>query len=203
MEQGAYYGINRANPKMAREISAYRKQGKGREHSYARSVLHRQCRQHCRLYLQHRRLNMLRRLAAALLFTWCSSTFPCSLTGLEHELSFANDDNVLPAAEVRKLAEWNARMKQGFPSGGRYAVFVRRAYSGRPSMNLAMMRLESAKAALGAIGLVPERIEHSEVDTAMLELQSGTKNVMPVSEVYVVFQPACPHPCCPGPQPIR
>ncbi len=141
---------------------------------------------------------MLRRLAAGLLITCSSPTFRCSLIGLEHELSFGNSDSVLPAAEVRKLAEWNARMKEGFPSGGQYAVFVRRAYSRRPSMNLAMMRLESAKAALGAIGLVPERIEHSELDTAMLELRSSGKNVGPVSEVYVVFQPACPHSCCPG-----
>lgn len=144
---------------------------------------------------------MLHRTAVLGALMLSTSALACDLTGLEHPLVFSPGESALPTAEILKLAEWDSQLKEDFRSGGKYRVRLREASEPASDPELAVLRLRSIQAVLDAVGIEGDKVESSEADTHLRAAErEGVAPKMPTA-AYVVFQPDCQNPCCPGSAP--
>ncbi|MCO5400780.1 hypothetical protein [Ralstonia soli] len=142
---------------------------------------------------------MLRTTAVVGALMFSTSVLACTTTGFEHPLVFPPGESALPTTEILKLADWDSQLKEDFRSGGKYRVSLREAPEPATDSELAVLRLRSIQAVLAAVGIDGDKVELSEADTRLRAVQrEGAIPKMPTA-VYVVFQPDCPDPCCPGP----
>lgn len=118
-------------------------------------------------------------------------------------MNFQAGQNQLFAQEVRDLAEWDVQMKLNFPSGGKYAVFVRGDNISTGDAIVFTSRAKSLHSALAAVGIEGDKVEYSEIDEHLRQSGASPHSMKSIGTAFVVFQPACPHPCCPGPEPIN
>ena len=144
---------------------------------------------------------MLPRTAVVGALMLSTSAVACDLTGLEHPLVFSPGESALPTTEILKLAEWDSQLKDDFRSGGKYRVRLQEASEPAPDPELAVLRLKSLHALLDAVGIEGDKVESSEADTHLRAMErEGAAPHMPTA-AYVVFQPDCQNPCCPGAAP--
>ena len=144
---------------------------------------------------------MLPRTAVVGALMLSTSAVACDLTGLEHPLVFSPGESALPTTEILKLAEWDSQLKDDFRSGGKYRVRLQEASEPAPDPELAVLRRKSLQAVLDAAGIEGDKVESSEADTHLRAVErEGAAPHMPTA-AYVVFQPDCQNPCCPGAAP--
>lgn len=144
---------------------------------------------------------MLRKTAVVGALMLSTSALACTLNGFEHPLVFPPDESALPTAEILKLAQWDSQLKEDFRGGGKYQVRLREESEPAADPERVILRLRSIQAVLDAVGIEGDKIELSEADTHLRAVEhEGVVPKMPTA-AYVVFQPDCPDPCCPGTAP--
>lgn len=127
----------------------------------------------------------------------------CSLAGLEFEPKFPPSRSQLSETEILRFAEWMAQKARDLPSGGHLGVFVRRNARAGVGPQLAESRRVHLNGLLLNFGIAPADIEFSEVEDYGLDLAVVPPLLDLMNTAAVVFNPKCPHPCCPGPTPIE
>lgn len=122
--------------------------------------------------------------------------FACKPPGLDTEVQFAGGASKLSATNIGNLARWNALIIANFQTKGRYLVEIKTAPSLGVSRGLPEQRQTHLRNLLSQFGAEPGQIENRSF--AFKGSNSDRVNLAGIS-----FEPACPHPCCPGPEPIE
>ncbi|KDP83345.1 hypothetical protein CF70_026105 [Cupriavidus sp. SK-3] len=122
--------------------------------------------------------------------------FACKPPGLDTEVQFAGGASKLSATNIGNLARWNALIIANFQTKGRYLVEIKTAPSLGVSRGLSEQRQTHLRNLLSQFGAEPGQIENRSF--AFKGSNSDRVNLAGIS-----FEPACPHPCCPGPEPIE
>ncbi|AOY92171.1 hypothetical protein BKK79_10520 [Cupriavidus sp. USMAA2-4] len=103
----------------------------------------------------------------------------------------------LSAAEVRRMAEWMIDEPRRFENQEAFHIALYQAPGSGISPAMAHRRVAHLQGLLEMLG-VPASMLSSEI-ASYRPGRSG----LPPNFVQVNFLPGCPHPCCPGPQPIE
>ncbi len=103
----------------------------------------------------------------------------------------------LPAAEVRRMAEWMIDEPRQFENQEAFHIALYQAPGSGISPAMAHRRVAHLQGLLERLG-VPAGMISSEI----APYRPG-RSGLPPNFVQVNFMPGCPHPCCPGPQPIE
>ncbi|WP_420992292.1 hypothetical protein ACKI2N_030575 [Cupriavidus sp. 30B13] len=127
----------------------------------------------------------------------------CSLGFIEHELVFQEGRADLSGQEVLRLAEWRAELRRWIPNGGKYSVYVRQNASVGVSAELAEQRRRFLISMLSNLGVAHDDFDVSVARRFSEDLEPSAELLRITNLAYVLIDPRCPHPCCPGPQPIE
>lgn len=144
----------------------------------------------------------MKQLFVATVFLFSFPTIGCTLGYVDYEPVFSNGRSDLSASEVLRLANWRAQLRLWLPSGGKYLVYVRQNARVGVSAKLAEQRRKNLLSTLSNMGIDKVDIEESAVRRFRDGLRPGQelRHLTNVAEISII--PRCPHPCCPGPQPI-
>jgi hypothetical protein len=146
---------------------------------------------------------IIRNLFLSTLLLWSSLAFSCSLAGLQFEPKFGPHRAQLDASEILRFSDWLAKKAGAFPSGGEFGVFVRRNAAAGTNAQLAEKRRKHLNKLLEQFGISTESIEYSLVEDYGLSIPVVPPLRDLVDTSAITFNPRCPHPCCPGPEPIK
>ncbi len=126
----------------------------------------------------------------------------CTPPFLGYDASFEPNRETLSAKEVMKLAEWKIQLKMVYPNGGRYYIRIYEHEGAGVPASLAEARRRSLLATLSNLGVSDADIAKVVVGefTAQKKVTPGLRRYANIAELAI--DPRCPHPCCPGPQPI-
>ncbi|MDF3833619.1 hypothetical protein P3W85_11760 [Cupriavidus basilensis] len=148
-------------------------------------------------------MDALRKLVPMIVWcAWSVPTFACSLGFIEHEAAFQGGRADLSAGEILRLADWRAELRRSVPNGGRYSVYVRQNASVGVSAGLAEQRRRYLMSTLSNLGIRTDDLDVSIVRRFSEDLKPSKELLRLTNLAYVLIDPRCPHPCCPGPQPI-
>ncbi|MGO4575361.1 hypothetical protein AB4Z48_04860 [Cupriavidus sp. 2TAF22] len=111
--------------------------------------------------------------------------------------NFEHGADRLPASEVRRLAEWMIDEPATFENKQGFYIAVYEAPSVDVSHALARKRVSHLEQLLMTFG-VP-----ASMTTVEVHRYRPGKSAEPPDFAHINFMPGCPHPCCPGPQPIE
>jgi len=103
----------------------------------------------------------------------------------------------LPGSEVRRLAEWLIDGPGRYENQEEFHIFLYSAPTSGISEALARKRASHLRHWLTTLH-VPE----SKISQEVSRYKPGKSAELP-SFAQIDFLPGCPHPCCPGPEPIR
>jgi len=110
---------------------------------------------------------------------------------------FEPDADRLPASEVRRLAEWMIDEPATFENKKEFHIALYEAPTVGVSRALARKRVSHLEHLLTTFG-----VPVSMISTEIAPFRLG-KSTQPPDFAHINFMPGCPHPCCPGPQPIQ
>lgn len=136
------------------------------------------------------------RAVAAAVVILAQPALACSFD-ISFNSNFERSADRLPASEVRRLAEWMIDEPATFENKQRFYIAVYEAPTVGVSHALAQKRISHLEQLLRTFG-VPASMTTVEI----LRYKPG-KSAEPPDFAHINFMPGCPHPCCPGPQPIQ
>ncbi|MCP3023339.1 hypothetical protein [Cupriavidus basilensis] len=127
----------------------------------------------------------------------------CTPPFLGYDAEFEPGMEALSAKEVIKLAEWKIQLKEVYPNGGRYYIRINEHEGAGVPGSLAEARRRSLLATLSNLGVSNVDIAKVVVGKFTTEktVTSGLRRYANIAEL--ALDPRCPHPCCPGPQPLE
>lgn len=120
----------------------------------------------------------------------------CKPLGLDTEVQFERGASTLTASNVRKLAHWHAAVAESFHGKGAYLGELKIAPSLGVSTRLTQQREGHLRLLLGQLGVKPDRIE-------IRTFAFRGSNPERADIAGIGFEPDCPNPCCPGPEPME
>ncbi|WP_455153122.1 hypothetical protein [Cupriavidus basilensis] len=135
------------------------------------------------------------RTAAAAVAILSQPALACSFD-ISFNSDFERGADRLPASEVRRLAEWMIDEPATYENKQRFYIAVYEAPTVGVSHALAQKRVSHLKQLLKTFD-VPANMTTVEI----LRYKPGKSAELP-DFAHINFMPGCPHPCCPGPQPI-
>jgi len=103
----------------------------------------------------------------------------------------------LPASEVRRMAEWMIDEPREYENQQEFHIALYQAPGSDISPALARKRVSHLRSLLETFG-----VPASKISSEIAPYRPG-KSGLPPNFTQVNFLPGCPHPCCPGPQPIQ
>lgn len=120
----------------------------------------------------------------------------CKPLGLDTEVQFEKGTSTLTASTVRKLAHWNAAIVENFNGKGAYLGELKIAPSLGVSTNLTEQRKSHLRLLFGQLG-----VKHDRLEIRTFEFRGS--NLERADMAGIGFEPDCPNPCCPEPEPIE
>ncbi|WP_454762844.1 hypothetical protein [Cupriavidus campinensis] len=125
-----------------------------------------------------------------------ANALACKPLGLDTEIEFEKGTATLSASNVRKLAHWHAGILENFNGRGTYLGEPKVAPSLGVSASLVAQRKRRLTLLFGQIGVKSDRIE-------IRSFEFKGSNSERVDMAGIAFEPECPNPCCPGPEPVE
>lgn len=152
---------------------------------------------------------MTKVLALALFAIFSTSSIACSPGNLYFDPQFEAGQSRLSSEEVRRLADWRVDQRKRYPNGGEIHVEVLANKGAGVPRNLADARLASLLDLLKNLGIAKVDLDSSAVadrhiDPAHLRRADSRPKVLQyINTASLSMNPRCPHPCCPGPEPME
>lgn len=132
----------------------------------------------------------------------------CNPGNLYFNPEFEPGQAQLSRNEIVRLADWRADQRNRYPNGGMIFVDVLANQDAEVSHQLAESRLASLLGLLMNFGIPRSDIEEARVldrDVGLAEVRNPEKRseaLKYLNSATIAIAPRCPHPCCPGPEPI-
>lgn len=147
-------------------------------------------------------------LALMLLILFSAPSIACSPGNLYFEPVFSADQEALSTEEIKRLADWRADQRQRYPNGGTIYVDVQANPATKVPHELAEKRLTNLLRLLRNFDIPQEDIEARVIDRSVDPKHLRSAKLRPqivqyINTANISIAPRCPHPCCPGPQPIH
>ncbi|WP_454719483.1 MULTISPECIES: hypothetical protein [Cupriavidus] len=136
------------------------------------------------------------RTLAALAVLVAQPALACSFN-IAFNTAFEDRASRLPASEVRRLAEWMVDEPARYENKASFHIILYAFPEGGISRSLARERVSHLAQLLKTFG-VPARLISTEIAAYRPRKLVDVPNFAQID-----FMPGCPHPCCPGPQPIE
>mgnify|MGYP001111513456 CR=1 FL=1 len=136
------------------------------------------------------------------------SSMACSPGNLYFQPVFSVDQEGLSAEEIKRLADWRADQRLRYPNGGEIYVDVQANAASGVSHELAERRLNTLRSLLQNFDIPQSAIEARVVDRKIDPLDLRSTELRPqvvryINTATISIAPRCPHPCCPGPEPVH
>jgi len=110
---------------------------------------------------------------------------------------FEGGKDHLPASEVRRMAEWMIDKPRKYENQQEFHIALYQSPGAGISHALARKRVVQLQSLLKMFG-----VPAGKISSEIAPYRPG-KSGLPPNFVQVDFLPGCPHPCCPGMEPIR
>jgi len=136
------------------------------------------------------------RLIATAVAILAQPALACSFD-ISFDSKFEPDADRLPASEVRRLAEWMIDEPATFENKKEFHIALYEAPDIGIGHALARKRVSHLENLLTTFG-----VPVSMISTEIAPYRLGKSAESP-DFAHINFMPGCPHPCCPGPQPIE
>lgn len=140
-------------------------------------------------------LSKIFRSIAAVAAILAQPALACSFD-ISFNSNFERGADRLPASEVRRLAEWMIDEPAAYENKQGFHIAVYEAPTAGISHAFARKRVSHMEQLLTTFG-----VPASMISVEIARYQPG-RSAEPPDFAHINFMPGCPHPCCPGPQPI-
>ncbi|MGO4812970.1 hypothetical protein AB4156_25805 [Cupriavidus sp. 2MCAB6] len=136
------------------------------------------------------------------LIAFVSPVLACHPPYIEYEPIYESGRTNLSAGEIHRMADWRSKTRLAFPNSGQYYISVQENPRVGVSVHLAKIRLRNLKTLLLNFGVEDSDIFDTEIKNYGYGAPPNAEARRLASTAYISINPRCPHPCCPGPQPI-
>lgn len=151
----------------------------------------------------------MRRVMALVLLFFSTYSLACSPGNLYFEPVFNSNKDHLSPEEINRFSDWRADQRVRYPNGGEIYIEVEANAIAGVSHELAERRLIFLINLLQNLGIKKIDIK----DAGVFDRNIGKKYfdnaksrglvTRYINTARISIEPRCPHPCCPGLQPIR
>lgn len=146
---------------------------------------------------------MMRAIFVFLIVVFFSeSALACRPAYLQLVLHFQAASTDIPVDQVRRTIEWRDNTRRAFPAGFETFVTIWAAEGSVISEEIAERRASNLRSLLLNLGIPAQDIEEMDVVNRNQKIEDSY-DLNFINEATIEINPRCPHPCCPGPEPIN